>query len=503
MNRRLGIGLTLLFALTTLAGAQSWTQLNNPPPFSAGTALLLTDGTVMVQQMDASNRGTGNWWRLTPDSFGSYQNGTWTQQASMPAGYAPLYYASAVLPDGRVVIMGGEYNGDEAQASDTTLGAIYNPANDTTTSTVNPWTQIPAPPGVGRIGDASSVVLPNGTFMLGPCCQTTTDWLLNPSTLTWTSTGAAGKADVNSEEGWTLLPNGTVLTVDTQNGTNSEIFDPSSGSWSTAGSTIVPLPNNGGQAIVPEIGPHVLRPDGTVFAFGGTSYTSIYNTINHTWIEGPTFSSNLDVADGPAALMPNGHIVVDTSPGVFGTGVQFFEVSNGNYFSVPNPPNIGGNNTSFFGRMLVLPTGEILFTNQTNQVALYTSSGSYQAAWQPTISSISSASLGIGLTNYSITGTQFNGLSQGAMYGDDAQSATNYPLIRVTNNATGHVFYMKTHDHSTMAVATGGASVSTMFDVPGNVELGDSTLQVVANGIPSNPYPVTVYAPRRRACCTF
>jgi hypothetical protein len=153
--------------------------------------------------------------------------------------------------------------------------------------------------------------------------------------------------------------------------------------------------------------------------------------------------------------------------------------------------------------MLVLPTGEILFTNQTNQVALYTSSGSYQAAWQPTISSISSASLGIGLTNYSITGTQFNGLSQGAMYGDDAQSATNYPLIRVTNNATGHVFYMKTHDHSTMAVATGGASVSTMFDVPGNVELGDSTLQVVANGIPSNPYPVTVYAPRRRACCTF
>lgn len=490
MNRKLGIGIALLFAFT-FAGAQSWAPLNNQPGFLAGTALLLTDGTVMVQEMQANGFGTGNWWRLTPDSSGSYQNGAWTPLASLPAGYAPLYYASAVLPDGRLVIVGGEYNGN-AQ-SETTLGAIYNPANNT-------WTSIQPPPVV-QIGDASSVVLPNGTFMLGPCCRQTTDWLLDPSTLTWSATGAAGKADFNEEEGWTLLPNGTVLTVDTNNtnnNTNSEIFDPSTGSWSSAGSTIVSLPNSG-----EEIGPHVLRPDGTVFAFGGNSYTSIYNTIDHTWTEGPTFPSNLDVADGPAALMPNGHIVVDTSPGVFGTGVQFFEVSNGNYFSVPNPPNIGGNNTSYWGRMLVLPTGEILFTNETNQVALYTSSGSYQPQWQPTISSISSTSLGIGLTNYSITGTQFNGLSQGAMYGDDAQSATNYPLIRITNNATGHVFYVKTHDHSTMAVATGGASVSTMFDVPGNVELGDSTLQVVANGIPSNPYPVTVFAPKRRACCTF
>jgi hypothetical protein len=153
--------------------------------------------------------------------------------------------------------------------------------------------------------------------------------------------------------------------------------------------------------------------------------------------------------------------------------------------------------------MLVLPTGEILFTDSSADVELYTSSGTYQPQWQPTISSISNTSLGIGLTNYSISGTQFNGLSQGAIYGDDAQSATNYPLVRITNSATGHVFYVKTHDHSTMAVATGGAAVSTLFDVPGNVELGNSTLQVVANGIPSNPIAVSVFAPRRRACCTF
>jgi len=34
-----------------------------------------------------------------PDEFGSYVNGTWTQLASTPAGYSPLYHSSAVLPD--------------------------------------------------------------------------------------------------------------------------------------------------------------------------------------------------------------------------------------------------------------------------------------------------------------------------------------------------------------------------------------------------------------------
>jgi len=78
------------------------------------------------------------------------------------------------------------------------------------------------------------------------------------------------------------------------------------------------------------------------------------------------------------------------------------------------------------------------------------------------------------------------------MYGDDAQSATNYPLVRITNNATSHVFYARTHDHSTMGVATGSTQVSTLFDVPSNIELGASTLQVVSNGIPSAAVPVTI-----------
>src|SRR6185369_9924854 len=239
-----------------------------------------------------------------------------------------------------------------------------------------------------------------------------------------------------------------------------------------------------------EIGPAVLRPDGTVFAVGATPNTAVYNSSTGVWTAGPTFPNNLDSADGPASILPNGNVLVAVSPGIFNSGIQFFEFNGTTLTSVPNTPN-GPGEPSFVGRMLVLPTGQVLFTDGSTDIRVYTASGTYQAAWQPTITSSPSA-VTVGTTGYSISGTQFNGLSQGAMYGDDAQAATNYPLVRITNNATGHVAYAKTHNHSTMGVATGSTIVSTQFDVLAGTEIGPSTLQVVANGIPSDPVAVQV-----------
>jgi hypothetical protein len=82
-------------------------------------------------------------------------------------------------------------------------------------------------------------------------------------------------------------------------------------------------------------------------------------------------------------------------------------------------------------------------------------------------------------------------MSQGAMYGDYYQSASNYPLVRITNLSTGHVFYGRTHNHSSMAVASNDP-VSTYFEVPSNIETGNSKLEMVANGIPSAPVYITV-----------
>jgi Kelch motif. len=212
----------LLLAAASTAHSQTWKPLTHQPSFSASNAYLLTDGRVMVH--DTQMR---DWWALKPDSLGSYRNGTWSQLASLPSGYSPLYYAGAVLPDGRLVILGGEYNA--GQSVWTNRGAVYDPKT-------NLWKSLSHPSGWTTVGDAQSVILANGTMMVANCC-TTQSALLNASTLTWTVTGT-GKADSNDEEGWTLLPSGEVLTVDATSGnTNSEIYNPATGKWSSAGST--------------------------------------------------------------------------------------------------------------------------------------------------------------------------------------------------------------------------------------------------------------------------
>lgn len=485
-------------AVTALAALPAsskspWQVLTNQPSVldptdcGPGNPLLLTDGTVML-----ADDGCQDWWKLTPDEFGSYVNGTWTQLASLPPGYSPLYHGSAVLPSGRVIIEGGEYN--FLNPVWTNMGAIYDPVTDT-------WTRVNPPAGWSTIGDAQSVVLFDGTYMQANCC-TVQAALLDPKTLTWTPTGS-NKFDVNDEEGWTLLPNGKVLTVDTYlgvpfmaTGTNSEIYDPATGSWSSAGSTIVQLWDSargcGGKNHASfELGPGVLRPDGTVFYTGanscGAGHTAIYNSNSGLWTAGPNFPDLLDIGDGPAALEPNGKVLMMASPLIFNPPATFLEWDGTKLTEIASAPN-ASNDTSYFGNFLVLPTGQILFTD-FSFVSVYNPAGTHNPAWAPRIQSAPAVVSRGG--SYDISGYLFNGMSQGAAYGDDHQSATNYPLVRITNNRTGHLFYSRTHDHSSMAVASGDL-VSTHFDVPAAQEPGASELVVVANGIPSAPVAVMV-----------
>jgi hypothetical protein len=55
--------------------------------------------------------------------------------------------------------------------------------------------------------------------------------------------------------------------------------------------------------------------------------------------------------------------------------------------------------------------------------------------------------------------------------------------------------YLKTHDHSTMAVATGDKPVTTQVDIPADLAPGAYRLQVVTNGVPSAAVPLVVAVP--------
>ena len=109
--------------------AGTWNTISNAPPASVATMLLLTDGTVLAQGVS-----TNKWYRYSPNSSGDYANGTWQQAAD--SVNAPLYYASGVLRDGRVIVAGGEYNNG---AMVWLLGAeMYDPQADS-------WTTLPVP----------------------------------------------------------------------------------------------------------------------------------------------------------------------------------------------------------------------------------------------------------------------------------------------------------------------------------------------------------------------
>ncbi len=463
-----------LFSASGLTVSQTIQSLTHQPPDGAGICFLLTDGTVFCQ-----GNGQSDFYKLTPDNTGSYVNGTWAQMASLPSGYVPDAFASAVLANGRVVITGGEYLNNNFTL--TNRGAIYNPKTNT-------WSNLPPPSGWQYIGDSPSVVLANGTFMVGNKL-TQQDAILNPNTLAWTVLPGTGKADFDAEEGWTLLADGSVLTMDVKNAPNSERYIPATKTWSTAGSTIVDLHSpspfgcihygpNGSLCYFPpgEIGPAILRPDGTVFATGsytstgsGAGHTAIYNTKTKTWSVGPDLPNGDNAGDNFAVLLPNGDVLVEGS------------IASYLWDGASLTQTLGT-----FGSLLVLPTGQVL----VGGTEVYNPAGTYNAAWAPTITS-AATSLIRGKT-YKIYGTQFNGLSQAAAFGDEFETSTNYPLVRITNSNTGHVFYARTHGHSTMAVATGSKIVSTNFDVPATMETGACQLEVVANGIPSVPVSVTV-----------
>jgi hypothetical protein len=558
-RKRLLLAAALLAGTSLGALAQTVTPL--PPshlPFDGIVyGFLLTDGSILFQ-----GGLLQDWYRFFPDKSGSYVNGTYFNVASLPPDYIPYATSGGVLPDGRVLLIGGEYLLENQTAglvfAFTNKMAVYDPKADT-------WTMVAPPKGWDFIGDSPWSFLADGRMLLGQKF-TKKAAVLDPKTLTWTEVNTTGKDDVHAEEGFTLLPDGSVLTVNMTDYPYAQRFipnaDPTLTQWVGAGKTPVKLPATdtvgskvidwgNGQVYMPpgEIGPAILRPDGTVFATGAACTVKnqpnpnddciIYQPVAHTaildlgfggpkaatpsgpWTAGPDFPNMQGAGDSFASLLPNGNVLVEANPpgisadpltraqsrldhiknhvgGAFAATAaapfatagcpadntwSFYEFDGTKL--IPEPQ---ANFCGFQGATLLLPTGEVMLNGQE----VYKTSGSFQNAWRPTITRapISVAAGG----SYEIFGTQFNGLSQANAFGDEFQVSTNFPLVRITNTSTGHVTYATSYNFSSMGVATGAMIVSAKFDVPKTIDPGTSTLEVVANGIPSQPWLITVGA---------
>jgi hypothetical protein len=467
-----------------------WTSLKNPPPFNVGTMLLLTDGSIMCQDGGgtggtAGDIGTPNWWKLTPDKFGSYHDGTWSPLATGPN--SPLFYASAVMRDGRVFVAGGEYNA--GVQVDLLAAEIYDPV-------ANAWHSIPTPAGWTNVGDASCCVLPDGRILMGNINDARTA-IYDPATNSWSAAALKNNSRV-SEETWTLLPDETILTADCFGHPQTEKYVIAANQWINLG----PTPNDLVKANTWEIGPAILLHDARVFAIGATGHTALYtmpDVANEpgSWSAGPDFPAiggiPVGAEDAPACLMPNGRVLCVAGPinGDYLPPTYFFEFHprSGELHQIPAPSN--NSRSPFLGRMMLLPTGHVMFANGTTEVEIYIPEDEYpQPIARPIITHVPH-DLQKGNV-YTLRGHQLNGLSQAVSYGDDATMATNYPLVQIRHEFSSVIHYCRTFNHSTMGVATGTIPVSTNFEVPTGIPSGRYHLIVVTNGSRSEHVTVKV-----------
>jgi Kelch motif protein len=457
--------------------AGTWQGLVNQPPFHTSTMLLLSDGRVMVQE-----EATPHWHALTPDAGGSYVNGTWSTLADM--SFWRRYYSSGILRDGRVIVVGGEQSG---AGGDTNKGEIYDPVADSWTPiSLSPWPQV---------GDAACCVLPDGRLMIGSL-STAECLIYDPATNSWTA--AAKKAVRSNEETWILLPDETIVTVQCWEPYRSERYSTSSNAWKDEGKPPVMLVD----PVMHEIGPAMLMYNGKVIWFGaanahGRGKTAIYTpppiyTGTGTWAVGPDIPpvGNRPVVcnDCTASLMPNGKVLFTAAPyqsNNWGSPIYFFEYDpfTNTIAQAPTPPNNAMQ--LYWSRMMLLPTGQVLFGPSTNNLQCYTPDGEPQEAWRPAIREVIPHCTRAGTDYYLLRGTQLNGLSQANTYGDNCYPATNYPLVRLRSMQTNQIYFCRAYDFSTMGVATGVDLESVRFDAR-HVPFGDFELCVIANGISSH-----------------
>jgi hypothetical protein len=461
------------------AFAGTWTPLANHAPSEVNLMLLLPDGTVMCAQNDDSTIGNG-WFRLTPDVHGSYVHGTWTTLAH--AHDTRLFYPSQVLRDGRVFVAGGEYGSGGPKAE------VYNPLT-------NLWTQVNPPaalwnPSSDDFFDCNSEMLPDGRVLLMPVFPHNPGipLIYDPVSNTWSNAGHLFRGSYQDEATWVKLTDDSVLTIDPF-ATFSERYIPSTNTWVDDGVVPVPMYDPFGF----ELGASLLLADGRALFLGSTGHTALYQPTGTpspgTWVAGPDIPGSHGTPDAPAAMLVTGDILcavspIPTSNNHFPSPTSFYIYNTGsNSFSSENGPNGPTEPGPSFGTlMLALPDGTVLFSHFSDQLYVYAPTGGPIAAGKPAITSMSSNGDG----SYHLVGTGFNGISEGASYGDDFQMNSNYPLVRLSDSS-GNVYYARTYGWSSTGVRTGSTPVTTEFVPPPSLPPGSYTLVVVANGFASDP----------------
>jgi uncharacterized repeat protein (TIGR03803 family) len=246
----------------------------------AGTATMLPNGQVLIVGGENNQQNF-----IASAELYDSSSGTWTNTGSLQQGRES--FASALLSDGKVLAVGG-WDGGEISSAE-----IYDPNAGT-------WTN--AAPMNFAADSQTATLLPDGTVLVAGGSDNgnalTNALLYNPVNDTWTNTSPLNVARAGHVA--TLLPNGQVLVVG-GGGNSAEIYDPNAGTWTLVASMI------DGRSYPSA----TLLPDGQVLVLGGGPgqiSAELYNPTNNSW----TYTGPLNVGRvfHTATLVADGQVVV-------------------------------------------------------------------------------------------------------------------------------------------------------------------------------------------------
>ena len=424
--------------------------------------------------------------------------------------------------------------------SETNTGEIFTPP--TTAGGTGTWQNMTSFP-LAEFGDGNIEVMNNGTVLagyfgaFGDANQGQTyrynealDPLVTPSAPKgsdpWSLDATLPAGDTNGEVTWNKMPDGSIVSANI--GGNSDespqtatrlVFGATQAQdqWESAGTIPVPLGATGGLEEIQEMGPALLLPNGTLFQIGSSGNTALYTppalagNSTGTWVAGPVIPGGYAPTDAPGAIMPNGDVLFAAAPvlqngtgdGGYNNSTELFEYNpttniirqvppnNANGVAIADLTTTLASNYCFEMRMVDLPNGQVMFSDGSGNAYVYSPNSSPNgtatplAAWEPTISNITPGT-GVFASDFKLSGTQLNGISEGASYGDDAQMASNYPLVRLQSLSGNTVSYATSFLWSSDGVASGASQETAMFSLPAGDAPGGYLLSVVANGIASS-----------------
>jgi Kelch motif/Galactose oxidase, central domain len=223
-----------VFPVTTLSSAEIYDPVTNVwhavnsmlSARSSHTATLLPSGSALFAGKVLVTGGTGT----TACELYNPATGTWAATANMSA--ARTYHTASVLPDGNVIVTGGE----GANGLVTNTSEIY-----VTSGGTGSWLK-PAVMNTARIYQTATLVPQGRVVVIGGMGTNTTPQAttetLYPGSGSWSLGGGTYEHALGGAA--TLLPDGKVLVAggydsNLNEPTETDLYDPSTGIWTATG----------------------------------------------------------------------------------------------------------------------------------------------------------------------------------------------------------------------------------------------------------------------------